>query len=203
MNPDISFSFDDAGKDKDDNDNARLANLLRKYDFKNVTFYVIPFNKDIIRLLAQDFKIGSHTMTHPILRDISSHQAKWEIEESKKILEKITKRKVKSFCYPRGRFNRDVKKLVENAGYREARTTRIGCIKKPKDRLETDTSAHICPIRPEYRGTTWLKEAKKLLDRVLAGEGDYFHLWGHAYEIEKFEIWDEFEEFLQYINKRL
>ena len=74
--PEIRFSFDDSGRDKNSSDDVRLANLLRKYNFKNIIFYVLPYNKDLIKLLAKDFKIGAHTITHPILRDIPIEMAK-------------------------------------------------------------------------------------------------------------------------------
>lgn len=201
----IRLSFDDAGREGNGSDDVRLAKLLKKYGFsKNVTFYCMPFQKDLIKYLAKDFKIGAHTVTHPQdLKLLNDEQARWEIEESKAILEKISEHKVKSFCYPRGRYgNREIR-YVKNAGFKEARTTIVGCIEKPDNPFRLDTSAHICPERPEYTGTTWFKEAKKLFDKVINGEGDYWHCWGHSEEINRYKLWDKFKELLYYIKSKL
>ncbi len=203
MNPEIRFSFDDAGASENTSDDIKLANLLKKYGIKNVIFYVMPWNKDLIRLLKQDFTIGSHTLTHPILRNISYEQAKHEIYGSKRILEKVINKKIKSFCYPKGKYNDSVLRLVKKAGYKEARTTDIGYIKKPKNLFRLYTSAHICPVRLEYKGTNWFVEAKKLFDKVMDGDGDYFHLWGHGWEIEQYNEWESLEEFLMYVSEKL
>ena len=203
--PEIRLSFDDAGREENNSDDIRLAKLLKKYGFsKNVTFYCMPFKKDLIQYLAKDFTIGAHTITHPQdLKELSDEQARWEIEESKAILEKICERKIKSFCYPRGRYDERIIRYVKNAGFKEARTTIVGCIVKPDNPFRLDTSAHICPVRPEYKGTTWLIQAKKLFDKVIKGEGDYYHLWGHTWELSKFSEWDNLEEFLYYMRNQL
>jgi len=203
--PEIRLSFDDAGRDENDSDDMQLAKLLKKYGFgKVVTFYCMPFQKDLIRYLAKDFEIGAHTVNHPQdLKELSGWQVKYEIEESKTLLEKICKRTIKSFCYPRGRYgNREIR-YVKGAGFNEARTTVVGCIEKPDNPFRLDTSAHICPIRKEYVGTTWFDEAKKLFDKVMNGEGDYYHLWSHGWEISKYSEWDNLEEFLYYMRSKL
>lgn len=201
--PTIRFSFDDVGMDENiigEQDNIRLYKLLKKYGVKNVIFYCVPWKQDLVKMLGKDYEIGSHTLTHPVLRDISIHQARHEIEFSKKKLEEIIKKEIKSFCYPKGRYNERVIKLVKKAGYKEARTTDIGCIKTPKNKFRLKTSAHACPKRKEYENKNWLLEAKKLYNKVINGEGDYFHLWGHSWELTKYNIWAEFEDLIKHIQ---
>jgi len=57
--------------------------------------------------------------------------------------------------------------------------------------------------RPTLRGLyDWATRAKIMFDRVYRSGGIY-HLWGHSWEIEKFNMWDDFEEVLEYVcNKK-
>lgn len=64
-------------------------------------------------------EIGSHTVTHPILRNQPLDMQRSEIFESKKFLESIGI-KVNSLSYPYGYFDEQTKKLVQKAGYRNA-----------------------------------------------------------------------------------
>jgi peptidoglycan/xylan/chitin deacetylase (PgdA/CDA1 family) len=68
---------------------------------------------------------GAHTVTHPILSNMSLNQAKFEIVESKYIIEKKLGKPVTSFCYPNGfpsDYNSDIVQLLKENGYRSAVT---------------------------------------------------------------------------------
>lgn len=67
--------------------------------------------------------IGSHTITHPRLNEISENEAKKEIFQSKKIIEEKTGGEITSFCYPDGKIGERIVSLVKEAGYRSATTT--------------------------------------------------------------------------------
>jgi peptidoglycan/xylan/chitin deacetylase (PgdA/CDA1 family) len=63
---------------------------------------------------------GSHTMSHPILTMVSLEQAKYEIQQSAKIIEENLREPVRFFSYPNGDyndFNEDIKDLVKKSGY--------------------------------------------------------------------------------------
>jgi peptidoglycan/xylan/chitin deacetylase (PgdA/CDA1 family) len=49
--------------------------------------------------------IGSHSMTHPILSNISDNEMQKEIVESRRVLEKRLQRPVEYFCYPNGAYD--------------------------------------------------------------------------------------------------
>lgn len=76
--------------------------------------------------LAAGHEIGSHTLTHPHLPQLSAAAAREEISASKKKLEDIFGRPVHHFCYPFGDWNESVRDLVMEAGYRTACTTMAG-----------------------------------------------------------------------------
>ena len=108
----------------------RLADLLDKYGCKG-TFYVCPrkqhghdmMSNNEIAVLRERHEIGAHTLRHSKLTEVSSTEAKEEIEASKAWVEQVTGAKCKMFCYPYGFHNDDIKQLVKDAGYKGARTT--------------------------------------------------------------------------------
>ena len=68
--------------------------------------------------------IGSHTVTHPILSSCSNEQSKFEISQSKEILEKWLRKSTDHFAFPNGDFtNREIEYL-KKSGYTTAFTTK-------------------------------------------------------------------------------
>jgi len=70
--------------------------------------------------------IGAHTVTHPILTQISQPQAKYEIEEGKRLIEDKTGTIIDFFAYPNGSsndFNSEIIGMVEKSGYKSAFST--------------------------------------------------------------------------------
>lgn len=69
---------------------------------------------------------GAHTVSHPILTRISLEQAKFEITQSKKDIEKRLGKTVNTFAYPNGTpddFNTKIIELVKDSGFTCAVTT--------------------------------------------------------------------------------
>lgn len=82
-------------------------------------------------------EIGAHTMTHPILRTLSEDAARDEILDSRRALERITGRTVRSFAYPNGRPGDDYterdRNLVASLGFEFAPSTRWGAASPNSD----------------------------------------------------------------------
>jgi peptidoglycan/xylan/chitin deacetylase (PgdA/CDA1 family) len=76
--------------------------------------------------LAAGHDIGSHTLSHPRLTQLSLPKAKEEITSSRKKLEDLFGRPIQHFCYPYGDWNPAVHDLVAAAGYKTACTTDPG-----------------------------------------------------------------------------
>jgi peptidoglycan/xylan/chitin deacetylase (PgdA/CDA1 family) len=76
--------------------------------------------------LAAGHEIGSHTLTHPRLTQLSMAQAREEITASRKKLQDRFGVPVEHFCYPYGDWNDPVLALVAEAGYTTACTTDFG-----------------------------------------------------------------------------
>jgi peptidoglycan/xylan/chitin deacetylase (PgdA/CDA1 family) len=75
------------------------------------------------KLVAAGMSIGAHTHTHPILARLAESQQRWELAESKRILEDRLNLKIAAFAYPVGSigaFSETTKEVVRECGYRAA-----------------------------------------------------------------------------------
>lgn len=74
----------------------------------------------IQQLIAGGMSIGAHTESHPMLSQLSAHEAWHEIANNRHRLEQVTGQPVRAFAYPFGNFGsvtpREVE-MVQRAGY--------------------------------------------------------------------------------------
>ena len=95
---------------------------------------------ELVRLAAADgIEIGAHTMTHPVLSQLSSDAQQHEIQGSKKDLERLLGRSVQSFSYPHGlmsHYTVESVTLVRDAGYKLACSSCNGFINSRTDPLQ-------------------------------------------------------------------
>jgi len=200
----------------------RLARMLKEYGL-SATFYVAPKNQEFakqdlltsqeIRDLSHDFEIGAHSMTHRRLPTISAQQAETEIVDSKAVLEQITGKEVKTFCYPGGAYTQLHVQLVKDAGYRYARTvaryafavdapyeagTSLHVYNHRFDLWQTACFARFRPIKV-LRCLEWEILARAMFDRVIK-EGGVYHIWGHSWEIDEHNDWERLENVFRYIS---
>ena len=122
----------------------------------------------------------------------------------KEYLENLVGQKISSLCYPRGRYNKEVINIAKDIGYEEARTTKVLNLFEPENPFEIITSAHVYNRR-EYNGVYWLDMAINLFNKAIESHSryNYFHLWGHGWEINKFNYWEDLELLFSYINENL
>jgi len=81
---------------------------------------------DDVRSVADaGHEVGSHSMTHCLLPDCDDQALDYEIRESKRRLEAVVGQ-VRSFCYPNGDYDDRCLRLLADAGYQQACTTRWG-----------------------------------------------------------------------------
>ena len=78
-------------------------------------------------------QFGAHTLNHVRLPDVDQDTACQEITDSKAIIEENLGTEVKHFAYPYGLLNEQVAKLVKEAGFESACTTRSGFNNKSTD----------------------------------------------------------------------
>lgn len=87
-------------------------------------------------MAQQRISFGAHTMTHPILTNMPLEDAKQEILDSKKMIEKETGLKVRHFAYPNGRpkdFNESLKEYCKEIGFESISTCDFGSNKAAVD----------------------------------------------------------------------
>jgi len=117
----VSITFDD-GAERKASQHKVGAPILERHGVK-ATFYVCPAGiKDWspwLELSRGGHEIGSHTMTHVDLLEISGAPPMrasflpFEVVESKKVIEDRTGKECATFAYPYGKHNARVKSLVK------------------------------------------------------------------------------------------
>tara|TARA_B110000467_G_scaffold107947_1_gene98289 strand:+ start:2474 stop:3208 length:735 start_codon:yes stop_codon:yes gene_type:complete len=204
----------------------KLCKILKSYDLpgtiytpiKNLENEVIV-TRDLIQI-AKDFEIGGHTFNHKILTDISNEEIDYELLESKKKLENNIGKEIISFCYPRGKYNKNIMDRVKLAGFKCGRTTELFrtnyldpfefhttiqatnriLASKAKQIFETNEKKLASSLI--FSGSLlkdWDIIAKKSFDHILEN-GGIWHLWGHSWEIEKNNDWSKLKNIFEYIK---
>jgi peptidoglycan/xylan/chitin deacetylase (PgdA/CDA1 family) len=104
-------------------------------------------------LKRQGMSIGAHTVSHPILRTLSSAAARAEIAEGKAALESIIADRVELFAYPNGKpgVDYDVEHvaMVRSLGFSGAVSTAWGAARAGDDRYQVPR------FTPWDRGRNW------------------------------------------------
>jgi|SRR5215472_11024963 len=220
MNPRafITTSWDD-GHPLD----LRVADLLHKYGLP-ATFY-IPLDNELpvltplqVRELSADFEVGAHTVHHSDLLKVPEGVARREIMDCKIELEQICGRPCTAFCFPKGHFRREHVSMAREAGYRSVRTVELMSMEMPHVQngvaiLPTTIQAipaafsqvarnSLKRLRPVnfihylfFRKSDWVATAEAVLEHVL-NRGGVFHLWGHSWEVERTDQWENLERIL-------
>lgn len=80
-----------------------------------------------IEQLSQDplVTIGAHTVNHFPLKSLTTDESKFEMRESKKIIELHIQNEVKHFCYPIGSYSPREVTLAKACGYQSATTVNM------------------------------------------------------------------------------
>ncbi len=94
----------------------------RWHDPKTETRIPMMSWADLKTLQNAGWEIGSHTMNHPRLPQLTDDERKFELERSRQVLGEFLEETPKTFAYPYGAGEDDeaVRKAVEAAGYRIA-----------------------------------------------------------------------------------
>ena len=129
----VGITFDDGYQ----NNLYNAAPILKKYNF-NATCYLVSqkigtsntwdsskgitqrplmTQSEVQEWLNLGLDIGAHTQTHPLLEELSKQKSQEEILNCIDDLENMFNISVKDFCYPFGRFNQSVVKMIKEAGF--------------------------------------------------------------------------------------
>lgn len=208
----------------------RLADLLDKHGAHG-TFYVPNRNSEgrpvlnsaDIRRIGQRFEIGGHTLDHVVLTKLPPARAHEQVVGNKHAMEDLLGRELRIFAYVRGRYDDTVIDIVKKTGFRFARTVK-NLASHPGDdpfRIPTTTQffAHTLAtgLRNFVSGGATIRRAA-VLSRIVgtphlanrctraadtcARSGGYFHLWGHSWELDQHDLWDELDRLLSSLRDR-
>lgn len=95
-------------------------------------------------------RIGSHARTHPVLPDLDDDTARQEIAGSRDDLESLLGHRVGTFAYPYGDEDDRVRRIVRDAGYEAAVSSRGGK-NLPTERLDSLRRIEIRGTDPLWR----------------------------------------------------
>lgn len=180
-----------------------------------------------IKELSTQFEIGGHTLNHVFLTTVPASLQWQEIEGCYAWLKEILDFSPVSFCAPKGLYTVGIVNMVKKAGFSNLRTTHlldnkgVGTIINGLPLLHTTLQLY------EHKRMTYLKHLIKrnktsnliqwlsmhaekdlllLTEKQLTairkrGEG-CFHLWGHSWEIEKYQLWKKLESICKFLSSQ-
>lgn len=148
----IILTFDDGYKDN----YSVLLPIIQKYNIPVTIFISTGFIGSVftdssqiqydmldeieIKELSKSHlvEIGAHSVNHRNFTDISDAEQKQEICESISCLENLIGEKITSFAYPRGKYNNETLKILQNTAIQHSVTVRDGYYNKSDliDKLE-------------------------------------------------------------------
>jgi peptidoglycan/xylan/chitin deacetylase (PgdA/CDA1 family) len=106
--------------------------LLAEHGFP-AAFFVCLLNiksesrwPELRQMLASGHELGSHTITHRYLSDLSALELEHELSASKRIIEDKTGQRVRYLAPPGGRYDAAVTRAARRLGYEALLTTRVG-----------------------------------------------------------------------------
>jgi len=193
------------------------------------TFYIPQNNpehrildKKGIKTLSQIYEIGGHTLNHVNLLDVDLVRAENEIRGCKLWLEDALGKQIKAFCYPRGKFNKNHKKIVGESGFYYARTVELLSI-NIDDLLSASTTIQVVnqPLFTYIRNNIKRKKLDQIIYFIskinihkiqlvkiaelyinkIIEKGGILHIWGHSWEIEQNGLWTQLEDIFKMLYK--
>lgn len=163
----------------------RLSELCLKYGvdlivYLPVEWHSLAYSKGYQPLsykdalwIADKHEIGSHGITHRYLTHIPEHEATYEIQDSKYMLEDLLNVEIDKFAPPRGYTNDLLTKFTMKFYEKQRLTKEPGLV-------------HIHPDSGANGNKPWL-------DRITVRTKELFC---HSWELDKYNLWDELEGFL-------
>lgn len=206
----------------------KLAELLNKYNLPG-TFYIPKTNAehkvmDAVKIieLAKQFEIGGHTLHHTRLRIKNRQQIDAEVRGCFDWLHGLLSYPPVSFCFPGGIFSPESIAAVFACGFKVARTTELLSIEDqvayrlvPTTLQVYDHSTityfkHLAKRQRWQNMLRWLASNSLYNLQMLTEDylkrieenGGCFHLWGHSWEIETYQLWDKLETLFKTISNR-
>jgi peptidoglycan/xylan/chitin deacetylase (PgdA/CDA1 family) len=184
--PKIKLSVDDGCAS-----DIRVAELADKYEIPTVFYWPVewtslafdnaysPLTYDEALAISRRYEIGSHTITHRHLTKLSEEEAMYEIIASKLMLGRLFDKEITKFCPPRGYTNERLTDFTLKIYDSQRLTKGKGLV-------------HIHPDSGANGNMPW----REYFD-LIKDPNDEVELWGHSWEWNKYDLWNEIEEFFR------
>ncbi len=209
----VTFSYDD-GITQD----QRLIEILDKYGLKctfninsgllgthfslncdNVTVAHCKPRPDEVKKIYQNHEVAVHTLTHPMLPELSDEEIIRQVEEDRKALSEIVGYNVEGMAYPCGGVNNNdrVAEIIKNnTGVRFSRTI--------TSTYNFDLQDNLYRFNPTvyHREKDTMERLAEEFLRLEPTEPKIFYIWGHSYEFDINNEWAWFEDFCKEISGR-
>ncbi len=206
----VTFSYDD-GVTQD----RQLIRMLDRYGLKgtfNLNSGLLGNTNSLIRndwtvahvkpraceveRLYRGHEVAGHSLTHPGLPSLDDEEVVRQVEEDRLALSDIVGYEVVGFAYPGGAVDDRIARLIrEHTGIRYARTVVSTGNFKPQTELYTfnPTLYHVMEGHGKMAET-----ARRFLESE-SDEPQLLYVWGHAYEFDFMDAWEEMEAFCRMI----
>ena len=156
-----------------------------------IALWKYPYiKKSEVKSLYQGHEIACHSCSHITMTRGNSIQNINEIIDNRIALENICDTLVTGYSYPNGCYDQTSKEILRSCGIKYARTTKSTYkFELPQDFLEWHPTCHhnedIFAFLDKFLG---IHHAERL---------NVFYLWGHSYEFERDQTWNQIETFFQ------
>lgn len=160
----------------------------KEYDGSRLTW-------DKAREIYASHEVAVHSLTHPWLLTLKSHEVIKEILEDKKRIEKNFHTIAKGMAYPFNCYDKTTIEIIKLCGIAYSRTAfSTHKFEFPTDWIELNPTCH--------HGDPQLME---LADKFINNDPKWnicsmFYVWGHSYEFDEDNNWDLIEKFAQKVS---
>jgi len=207
----ITFSFDD-GVEQD----IRTIEILDKYGLK-ATFNLNsgkfgtknpyePNGRVVERTLIEptqvkelykNHEVAVHTVGHFNLTTLPDSCVAWQVEEDRKMLERLTGKPIRCMAYPCGGVNNDarVASVIKNE-------TKIRFARTITSSYSFDLQKNLLQFQPtvHFIDEKLFDLAQQFLE-LETDEPKLFYIWGHTYELDAEDgAWERFERLCQMLS---
>ena len=208
----VTFSYDD-GVTQD----QRLIDIFNRYGLKctfNLNSDLLGKANSLVRegvtvahckpraceveKIYKGHEIAAHTLTHPCLCDLKDEEVVWQVEQDRIALSELAGYEVVGMAYPGCGKNYDsrvVRLVREHTKIRYARTT----VSNHRFDLQNNL-LEFKPTAYHHESLPALFETGKRFLETEAYQPQILYVWGHAYEFDINNTWQEFEDFCRMIS---
>ncbi len=210
----LTFSFDDGvtqdikfieilnkyGLKATFNLNSELLGLSSSLTVSGETVSHNKVNKNDVKSIYQGHEVAAHTLTHPLLTQLSPEEITYQVENDRINLSNLVGYDVVGMAYPCGGVNANeyVADVIKNTtGIKYARTIQETSGYKGYENLFL--------FNPTFSLTKNTQTIAKIVDGFFDDNLSYpklLYVWGHSYEFDAGDRWNVLEEFCQMVSGR-